>query len=228
MSEKQKVLLLVGSPKNSNSSSHSIGKYLVDQLNTDKFDTEVTFLYNSIKSEDNLQSLLKSINECDLLVFSFPLYFDTLPAGVIKALEYVAARRQGAVAGKNQKFFIIANSGYPEKEQNDAAIKTCEIFAKKCGFELIGKIAIGAGTIINGANLDKIGFMSKKLRRALETIASSISQEKGIPEKVMKSKAKLALNNWGYVTLMHCMFLTFYKKNGILGRVKERPYASQM
>ncbi len=221
---RKRSLLLVGSPKNQNSTSYSIGNYILEHLSAEKYDKETICIYEAIKKEETAKSILEAVNNSDLIILSFPLYFDTLPAGAIKALEFIANSKTVTSPNKQQKLLIISNSGYPEKEQNDVALKTCEIFAKKCGMEIIGSFAVGSGTVINGKKLEEVGFLTKGLRKALMVIAEAISEGKKVPQDVMTKKTKLLLTNWGYVRLMHFMFLLFYKQNKVLGKVKRQPY----
>ncbi len=88
------VLLLVGSPKGSSSTSASLGNYLILKLEEFGLSAEKDYIYKLIRKEEGQKELLSKINNADLIILAFPLYVDCLPAGVIKALELIAKNRK--------------------------------------------------------------------------------------------------------------------------------------
>jgi multimeric flavodoxin WrbA len=90
----ERAVLLVGSPRTKKSTSASLGGYLFDQLAERGIQTETVQLYTSINSPERTKSMLAAIDGADLVVLTFPLYVDTLPAPVTSALEKIAEHRK--------------------------------------------------------------------------------------------------------------------------------------
>lgn len=92
-----KALLLIGSPKPYNSTSESLGSYLVNQLDKKGVKTDNFSVYAAIRSDEKLKEMLALIDSSDVIILSFPLYVDSLPAGVIRAFEIILERKKKAV-----------------------------------------------------------------------------------------------------------------------------------
>ncbi len=109
----KQALLLVGSPKSSRSTSESLGEYLLARLAEKGFQTERVRILAAVFKQDRIADFLAAVDRADLLVLASPLYVDSLPYPVIRALERIARHRCGhAVSG--QRFLSIINCGFPE------------------------------------------------------------------------------------------------------------------
>ena len=95
MKTPRKALLLVGSPKPGASSSESLGAYLLEELEKRGVETQTMHVTKAVRSEEATEELLAAVDSADLVVLSFPLYIDSLPAPAIRALELIAGRRAG-------------------------------------------------------------------------------------------------------------------------------------
>lgn len=93
MTEFKNALLLVGSPKGKNSSSKSLGSYLLTRIAERDILTKTIYLYSALSRKKKEIDFLKEIEEADLIILAAPLYIDTLPAKVIKALALIAKDR---------------------------------------------------------------------------------------------------------------------------------------
>jgi len=93
--ETGKALLIVGSPKTkSPSTSGVLGRYLLERLKERGWETESLTLRAGLRLEAGQRELLSSTDRADLLLLAFPLYVDSLPFLVTKALEVIASHRQ--------------------------------------------------------------------------------------------------------------------------------------
>ena len=115
MKTPQTALLLVGSPKPGASSSASLGTYLLEQLEQLGLRTDTVNLTKALRSDEATEALHAAVAAADLVVLSFPLYIDSLPAPVIRALELIAARRAGLPAAPGDKPALVAicQCGFP-------------------------------------------------------------------------------------------------------------------
>jgi len=149
MSVVKKTLLLVGSPKYAGSSSESLGTYLLEQLSEKGIVTENIHINQLLKKTNGEEELLNAVNNCGLLILSFPLYVDSLPSGTIKALEIIAqdrAQNRNVKENSKQQFMLaICQSGFPEAHQSNIALAICRCFAGEAGFTWAGGLALGGG-----------------------------------------------------------------------------------
>jgi len=83
MNKNENVLLLVGSPKNSSSTSAALGDYLTLRLEELGSSIEKEYIYKLIRKEEGQKKILSMVDNTDLIILAFPLYVDCLPAGVI-------------------------------------------------------------------------------------------------------------------------------------------------
>ncbi|MBE0448997.1 MAG: hypothetical protein IBX64_13065 [Actinobacteria bacterium] len=101
------VLLLIGSPKSSKSTSESLSNYLIDQLQTRGLSTEKIHIGKSLRNSEGLSSLLLALDGADTVVLASPLYVDSLPYPVTRALEAIAEYRHGKELKKKQSLIAI-------------------------------------------------------------------------------------------------------------------------
>ena len=129
----KRVLLLVGSPKGSGSTSEALGTYLLEQLEGQGGGTEVAHIVPFLRSEEGRNKLLHSVAGADLLILASPLYADSLPSGVTRLFEIIGAERKEKPGFSGTGFVAVINCGFPEARQCDTAIAICRCFAKETG-----------------------------------------------------------------------------------------------
>ena len=152
---KQKVtgnaLLIVGSPKiKRRSTSAILGEYLLEIMNLAGWKTEVLTLKRSIVREKGQIELCSASDRSDLIILAFPLYIDSLPYLVTKALEVIARHKKISRVKKLQRIFTIINNGFPEFHQNALALAICRCFSDQCGISWAGSLSMGAGEALGG------------------------------------------------------------------------------
>jgi multimeric flavodoxin WrbA len=199
MSKYKNALLLIGSPKVERSTSASLGNYLLSKLEGSGMQFERAFIHRIINREEKFQSLLDMINKADLLILSFPLYVDSLPAPVIKAMELIKEQQNKLENKESKDFIAICNSGFPEASQSTVALKICRIFSKTCGFIWKGGIAIGGGGAINGRPLEGIGGMVRFIIAGLDLTAQAIMEGKEIPQEAIDIASKPFIPRYLYI-----------------------------
>jgi multimeric flavodoxin WrbA len=229
--DKRKALLLVGSPKGKNSSSRSIGGYLLGKLAEAGLETEEMTVAAALQSTENQHRLHKAADAADLIIVAFPLYYDQLPAPLIQTLELIAERRKGTLVASPsagplvQKIAAIVQCGFPETRQNQPAVDIMRQFAKEAGFEWAGALAMGMGGAVGGRSLEKAGGMLRNVVKAIDMAAASLAAGDGIPEQATALMAKPLMPRWLYVLAANWGFKREIKKRGARGRVHHRPYA---
>lgn len=224
MQKADHALLLVGSPKGSKSTSESLGSYLLCCLEKIDLTTEKIYIHRVINTEDEQENLLSAIADADLLILAFPLYIDSLPAPVIKAMELIELKRRGQKNSREIQFVAIANCGFPETSQNDTALNICRIFAQDAGFKWMGGLAVGGGGAIAGKSLEKRGRLVRNIIKGLNLAAESLAGRSSIPKEAIDLVGKKLLPRWMYVFFGNFGWKWQARKFGARKKLKDQPY----
>ena len=233
-----KVLLIVGSPKiKHRSTSDVLGHYLLDGMKEVGWQTESLMLKRSLVREKGRNELCLAVDRADLIVFAFPLYIDSLPFLVTKALEIIADHKNTSQVKKPQRVFTIINNGFPEPYQNSLALAICRSFSDQIGFYWAGALAMGAGeALCSGQSLDekkRSGPPVKHVAKALDMASDKLSKGKtvGASIQTMISKSPIPIVPFG----LWCWLFTkiggnWWKQQALEHKVKEeelyaKPYA---
>jgi hypothetical protein len=234
MNTQKRALLLIGSPRGPKSISESLGTYFTRKLQGKGIETEKVRLYSSMQSDEEKEHLLSSINRSDILILTFPLYVDSLPSLVTKALEMISERRKSIENPRKHHFVAIANNGFPEAHQNDTALAICRRFARETGMEWAGSLGVGGGEgirfivrLFGNRPLEKLGFFSKKERNALDLITEFLTADRNNAQEVTELRTNRPMPAWTYV-MGGTLFDWRYKawKNKVWNRIYDRPYQS--
>ena len=195
-----KALLLNGSPKPGASTSESLLTYLGEELEQLCVSTRALKLTRAVRSEEHTAELLASIDGSDLVVLSFPLYWDSLPGHVVRACELIARHRAASPAGAapdrvapvgaRPALAAIVQGGFPEVEQNAVALDICRNFAGAADLEWAGGLALGGGGMIDGAPLRTLGGRVKTAMQALDQTAAAFAAGRPVPDEAVRLMAK--------------------------------------
>ena len=191
--------LLVGSPKGQNSTSNSLGTYLLEKLEQKGVSSQKVYINQCLGSEEKQAEMLRLVDSSDLIILAFPLYVDSLHSQVIKTLELIAEHEKGKLDLNKKKLVAIANSGFPEANHNTLALTICRLFAKQVGYSWAGGLAMGGGGMISGRPLDELGGRARNQKKALEIAADALSQGEAIPEKAATLISKIGIPKWLYI-----------------------------
>jgi len=224
MTTQKRALLLVGSPRGAKSTSHSLGMYLLERLQEQGVETETMHIYPALKTEERRAGMLAAIDCADLVILAFPLYVDSLPAAVTRALELIAAYRQAAEPSSRPQLVAIANSGFPEAHHNDTALSICRRFAREAGFEWAGGLALGAGPSLDGKPLTEAGGMARDVVQALDRAAPALAQGRPVPQEAIDSMAKSLVPPWMYVLMGSLGWRLQARKHGAWRKLGARPH----
>jgi hypothetical protein len=225
MSAPKTALLLVGSPKAKGSSSESLGAYLLDELQTRGLTTQTLHVTKAVRDDEAIEGLLDAVAAADIVVLSFPLYIDSLPAPAIRAFEVIAAAREGA-AGRRQHFVAIAQCGFPEAEHNEVALAICREFAEAAGFEWAGGLALGAGGMLGGRPLREVRGMARSAVRALDLTAAELAAGRPVPDEALRLMAKPMFPAFAYRLFANRNWRAELKKQGSAQPLDARPFAT--
>ena len=233
MSAPQSALLLIGSPKPKESSSESLGAYLFEGLEARGVKTQTVKLVKALQSAEATEELRAAVAASDLIVLSFPLYVDSLPAPTILALEQNSSwvEEAGAQAGeapgtaRRPAFVAICQSGFPEVEQNKIALEICRNFAAAAGFEWAGGLILAAGGMVGGQPLRKIKGMMRSAVAALDLTAGALAAGRPVPDEAVALMAKPAFPRVAYRFMGNWGWRSQLKKESGGAQLDARPFA---
>ncbi|MEC9490924.1 MAG: hypothetical protein UMU04_08225 [Halanaerobiales bacterium] len=226
----KKAILLIGSPKSKNSSSASLGGHLLSKIEEYDIATETVQLPFEISTEAKRIQFLEKIEETDIIILAAPLYVDTLPAKVIKALSLIAENRKdlnlkNLDSDKRKSFSVIVNCGFPEADQNKTALKVCEQFAQAAGFKYLGGISIGMGEAVSGRSLLEMGRMANDLIKGLERAADDIVRNHRFSDSVIEKTSKAMISpRWLYTLIGNFSWRFQGFQNGVYRKMNDKPY----
>ena len=197
----RRALLVVGSPKTkSPSTSGVLGEELLGRLAAAGWETESLTLKASTFREAGEAEFLAAVDRVDLILLAFPLYIDTLPHLVGRALEVVAEYRRAAGDGaRSQGLFVLANNGFPEAHQNNLALSVVRRFAARSDMTWLGGMAMGAGEAMLGGRplTDKgaNGIPLFRISQALDAAGAALARGEALPAEAWQRMASVPIPN---------------------------------
>lgn len=225
MLNKKKALLLVGSPKMKKSTSEALGSYLLEGLHKQGCTCEKLHVLSALKN--GVEELLDKVNDTDILIISFPLYVDTLPAPLIKALELITDSRRKRAFNPKQSLVAIVNSGFPEAIHSETVLKILKVFADKTNFKWLGGLSMGCGPAINGRPIEQIGGMARNIVKALDMSIESIVNDDAVPSKAIELMSKNLFPVWLYTFFGNQSWRTQAKKFNMHKQLYAKPYIKE-
>lgn len=216
-----RIVLLIGSAKpTGRSTSEALARHLADRF--EKAGAAVSLIpVNRSRRAAGDERLLAAVNGSDLFMLATPLYVDSLPYLVTRALEIVAAGRERR---PNQRFAALINCGFPEAEQCRTALAILECFARRTGFIWAGGLALGGGASIDGRPLARLGGMARSLRAALDQAADALVQGEPVPRSAVAQLAKPMMPAALYTAIANVGWRWQAARHGVHRHLKERPY----
>ena len=193
-----KALLLIGSPR-SKSTSRVLGEALLEGLAARGWQSETLVLPGLLEAQEGRARLWGEFLGAELTILAAPVYADSPPAPVMRALEFLA-EGPGQQATP-RRFAAVFNCGFPEPGHTAICLDVCRLFAREAGLAWAGGLGIGGGGAIDGARLAGRGNMTKNLRRALEMAADDLAGGRGISPEAQALAAAPIVPGWLYLLL---------------------------
>jgi NAD(P)H-dependent FMN reductase len=218
----KRALLLVGSPRGGVSVSGAIAAHLGALLKDRGLLVTTERIQGCLREDAELHRLAAAFWDADVVALATPLYVDSLPGPVTRALEVLAERR-AALGPPRPRFLAIVNSGFPEAVHNDTALAICRLFAAAAALDWVGGLAIGGGGMLAGKPLAQGGGRAARVVRALASTADAIAA--GLPIPPQAQRVEVPLPAWLYRFLADLTFRQEGRKRGTLSRMGARPYA---
>lgn len=226
MNPPQTALLLVGSPRAHGGVSEMLGRYVLQCLAERGIETQSIRILPALARPAGTQEMLQATLQTDLLILSYPLYVDSLPAQTIRALQLIARERQRQDAPHEAGFVAIANCGFPENVHNLVSLQICERFARESGLQWLGGLSMGMGGALNGGGLtlDSVGGRAHNIRFALRLAAESLALGQPLPPEAVARMAKPIIPIWLYRLFGNLGWILQARQNRIREGLDLRPF----
>ena len=230
MNQLSNVLLLNGSPKCEKSNSRQIGKFLADRLEEKGLKSEEAFIARLVKSSQGSEKLLKLVNAASIIIFTTPLYVDSLPSFTIKAMEMIRDRRIAEPQVESPLLVAVMNCGFPEKAHMEIALKIIKNFSEETKLRWGGAVMVGMGEALNGEPLSEKSGMTRNLTKGLSLAAVALAEGQPIPPEAEKLTSKAFLPLFLAKSMLRAfgkrMWNNQAKSNGVKPDMYARPYES--
>jgi multimeric flavodoxin WrbA len=195
----KEALLLIGSPRVSKSTSAALGNYLMEELAASGLRTSTLHVQTILQTEEGTRDLAAAALRADLVILSLPLYIDSIPAPLIRALELLARERSRTPSSKTQLLSVIINCGFPEAAHARTAMAICRQFARQAGFAWSGGMLLGGGEgLVHGTPLRELDGRARPLISALDSAAAALHQGTAIPREARTAFARSIIPAWLY------------------------------
>jgi hypothetical protein len=242
MSVGGRALLLVGSPKKEHSTSAVLGAYITARLADEGYHRTTIGLAKALASAASTAELLAAVDIADAIVLATPLYFDSLPAAVTRALELIACHRltrsllQELTPRESvtevaptlpalPTFLAVVNLGFPESHQGDTAVDICRHFAAQANLAWAGGLSLGGGGTLEGRPLEERARATRNVRAALDLAAAALAAGQPVPETAVSLMQRPLVRPAVYRRATNRDFNRLARKNKSID-LDARPYAS--
>lgn len=222
---KRKALLLLGSPRE-RGTSMLLGKALLEGLASRGWETETLRLAGLLEAQGGRARLIGEFTGADLTILSAPVYVDSPPAPVMRALEFLAGEPGERPGPGGRRFAAVFNCGFPEAMHNDVCLDVCRLFARDAGLHWAGGLGVGGGGAVGGT-LDARGKLTRNLRRALDMAAQALALDKDIPAQARELAAKPIVSRWLYLLMAEYGWFRLAARHGNLFKLGNRPFRNR-
>ncbi len=218
---RKKFLALVGSPR-PNSTSGYFADYLVEAFVSWGWQTQNQTACQAVRQCEKWPVLESAFREADVVGIITPLYVDGLPAELTATLERLSL---APVAPK--RIFGVVNCGFFEADHTDTGLDICRLFTREIGSHWAGGLGIGGGGMFSGKPLKQQGGAARHILRAFDQSAASLAAGEDLPQSAIQGIRKPAIPSWLYFALGNFGMMVGAAKNGVLHKIRARPYGEK-
>ena len=212
------IVALSGTPKVKDSATSALIAHIEKALDAPVTTYQATRL---IRAKDPSDAITDIIHADVVLVVS-PLYVDSLPAPVIKALTMLEATMVSNDSDHRPRVYAVSNCGFFEKSHNELALDIVANFCERTGCAWQYGIGIGGGASIPTLSSSPARGLVAGVFAALDDLAQAIRTDAGPrPNVFVAPKMPRAL----YRLISNSGWRTLAKQYGTQKALKAQPYA---
>lgn len=219
-----RALLLVGSAKpHGTSTSEALGLELLERLAMHGLDGDVRFVQRDAHSTTGLRDLVAAVRTHELLIIATPVYIDSVPSLVTRAMEAIADDRRRDPAAPPLTVAMLLNCGFPEARHAAVARTIGALFARAVGARWAGALQLGGGGAIAGRPLTDVGPAGAHLAAALDETATSLADGRAIPASSMAAFQQPLMSTTLYMAAGDAGWLWTAAHEGSITKLWQRP-----
>lgn len=165
-----KMALINGSPKGGPSNSG----FLLEKLKP--LITEGNELHSyRVNAKQLKPEQYRELNEADVIVLAFPLYFDAIPSHLLRMMVELENYRQSEPGNPNLIVYALINNGFFEGRQCTIAADIVSNWCVRCGFRFGMAVGHGAGEMFHNLKQVPLGKGPlKNLGKAMTRLSTAI------------------------------------------------------
>ncbi|MFP5240122.1 MAG: NAD(P)H-dependent oxidoreductase, partial [Acidobacteriota bacterium] len=204
-----------------------LGRELLERMAALDHATEPQILRVSglLDAQEGRARLHAAFAWADTVVLSAPVYVDSPPAQVLRAMEFLAAEPWRGEEPK--RFCALFCCGFPEAAHTGVSLAVSRIFARKAGLEWAGGLGFGGSGALGGESLAARGRMAAPVARALDMAARALLDGRPVPAEARELAANPLIPKPLYLLLAEAGFLAQAWKSRSITRLGAKPFAEQ-
>ncbi|QHQ62332.1 hypothetical protein Ana3638_17345 [Anaerocolumna sedimenticola] len=224
-----KIALINGSPKIKDSASGYLLSEVKDFIKVNNQDVSATLdekleMYEFEIHKPEIEEVeLKKLYQCNILIFAFPLYVDSIPSHLLNVLT-ILQNYYTTKGSRNAIVYALVNCGFYEGVQNKIALEIMQNWTYKSGLTWGQGIGIGSGGMLLSVKNIPAGRGPKKnlsiaLERVLKQIQSNLT---GLESNSNELSENLYINmnipRFAYIQAAHFGWRMSAKEHGLKRR----------
>lgn len=193
-----KIIIVNTSARGDKSTSSCLIEYLLDKLKASINSSSFEFATFNLTSLNNKDTIFKAILSSDTVVFTAPLYVDSLPSKTInffdELIEYKKSNAKPNDEAKNIDVYSIINCGLLNSHFCEYALNSIEFFCNESQFTWKHGIGIGCGEFLRSTH-GKVPLESRMKHDvdiALSSLAQNIINTNSINDKNLFAQIKVS------------------------------------
>jgi len=242
MKVSKQLAFLMCSPRGEKSASHSLGSYVTELFEDKGYQTKYFHVYKTLRKQELIDEMLSSIDNCEIIILSSPLYIDCAPTNTIKLMDIIfKAVKEGEIIEKKRLLFAISCAGFLEYYHNQIALQIYEQFANTNNFTWAGGLPIGAaGTYAlhsvtsllkqlaplpeDDPRQEIYGKPTKIIDSVIKSAVENLSQGKIVPKEELQKLEFVAMPLEAYVEGGNKNWISWAEKIGTAEKLRDKPY----
>ena len=153
--------------------SNTTSAFLLNALKEKLDSNDQIISYEISRDKDNkiAHDIIQNLSDTDNIVIAYPLYLDSIPAGLLRELKYIEDNMDKNCS--SIYVYQIVNNGFYDADQNSIAVDMLWQWCKECGMKKGQALVVGAGPMSQKVSI-KYGFFAN-LGKAINNLAKDIS-----------------------------------------------------
>lgn len=210
------IVAINGSPK----AKDSVSSLFIKQIEGILESNITVYQATKLSREENIAEALAVIRQADALLIVFPLYVDSLPSRLIKALNLLEEGLSGK-GGQLPTVYAICNCGFFEGGHTRIALNIIENFSAHAGLTWGYGIGFGCGGFLQSQSKNMSKGPAANVYAALQELVRAI-QTGGRGKKNVFVAPKIP--RFFYEFMGNLGWLYMARKNGVGKLQKAKPH----